>query len=88
MAALARLLVIGFVVLTAICVALSLYSRAARRRKLARWWEEEGRPGERQSYIAAGPRAYEGSPRRKPIRGVCIVPVVAVVLIVWVANHR
>ena len=42
MVALARLMVIGFVVLTVIYVSLSLYSRSVRRSKLKTWWEEEG----------------------------------------------
>ena len=41
MLALARLLVIGFVVLTVIYISLSLYSRSVRRGKLAREWDEE-----------------------------------------------
>jgi len=88
MAALARLVVIGFVVLTVIYVSLSLWSRAVRRRKLEQWWDEEGRPGDRAAYVEAGLRAYEGSLRRKLIWGVYVVPVAAVVVIVWITNFR
>ena len=38
MAALARLMVIGFIVLSVIYVCLSLYSRAVRKGKLRREW--------------------------------------------------
>ena len=48
MAALAKLVVIGFIVLTIIYVCLSLYSRSVRKGKLEEWWEEEGRPGDRE----------------------------------------
>lgn len=88
MAALARLLVIGFVVLTVIYVSLSIYSRSVRRRKLQDWWEEEGRPGELDTYIDEGLRDYEGSLRRKLIWGVYIVPVAVVALIVYLTNFR
>ncbi|WP_111734634.1 hypothetical protein [Roseovarius amoyensis] len=88
MAALARLLVIGFVVLTVIYVSLSIYSRSVRRRKLQEWWEEEGRPGELDTYTEEGLRDYEGSLRRKLIWGVYIVPVAVVALIIYLTNFR
>ncbi|MBZ0123850.1 MAG: hypothetical protein K8F31_08190 [Roseovarius sp.] len=88
MAALARLLAVGFVVLTVIYVSLSIYSRSVRRRKLQEWWEEEGRPGELDTYIEEGLRDYEGSLRRKLIWGVYIVPVAVVALIVYLTNFR
>ena len=40
MAALARLMVVGFVVLSVIYVCLSLYSRAVRKGKLRAEWHE------------------------------------------------
>ena len=67
MVALARLMVIGFVVLTVIYVSLSLYSRSVRRSKLKTWWEEEGRPGDLESYVEKGLADYDGSLRRKLI---------------------
>lgn len=88
MAALARLVLVGFVVLTVVYVSLSLYSRSVRRRKLGVWWEEEGRPGDRDAYVEAGLRDYEGSLRRKLIWGVYIVPVAVVALIVYITNYR
>lgn len=86
MAALAKLVVIGFIVLTVIYVSLSLYSRSVRKSKLAEWWEEEGRPGDREAYIEAGLKEYEGSLRRKLIWGVYIVPVTVVALIIYFTN--
>jgi len=86
--ALLRLLVVGFVVLTVIYVSLSLYSRAVRRGKLERWWEEEGRPGDRDAYVEAGMHAYDKSLRRKLIWGVYIVPVTVVALIVYFTNFH
>lgn len=86
MIALARLLVIGLIVLTVIFVSLSLYSRSVRRGKLAEWWEEEGRPGSKEDYIEAGLKEYAGSLRRKLIWGVYIVPITVIVLIIYFTN--
>lgn len=88
MAALARLLVVGFVVLTVIYVSLSIYSRSVRRRKLQQWWEEEGFPGDLDTYVEEGLRDYERSLRRKLIWAVYIVPVAVVALIVYLTNFR
>ena len=86
MAAFARLLVIGFVVLTVIYISLSLYSRAVRRGKLEQWWEEEGRPGDRDAYIAEGMRQYDTSLRRKLILGVYVVPITLIAIVIYVTN--
>ena len=86
MFALARLMVIGFVVLTVIYIALSLYSRSVRRGKLKIWWEEEGRPGDLDTYVEQGLKDYDGSLRRKLILGVYIVPICLIALIVYLTN--
>ncbi|MEQ8877268.1 MAG: hypothetical protein RIC49_12740 [Phycisphaerales bacterium] len=88
MAALAKLVVIGFIVLTVIYVCLSLYSRSVRKGKLAAWWEEEGRPGDREAYIDAGLKDYEGSLRRKLIWGVYVVPVVVISAVIYFTNFH
>ena len=88
MAALAKLVVIGFIVLTVIYLCLSLYSRSVRKGKLAEWWEEEGRPGDREAYIEAGLKEYEGSLRRKLIWGVYIVPVVVISAVIYFTNFH
>ena len=86
MMALARLMVVGFVVLTIIYVALSLYSRSVRRGKLEREWDEEGQPGDRDAFIEKGLQDYDGSLRRKLILGVYVVPVGVVTLIIYLTN--
>ncbi|KZY29611.1 hypothetical protein A3731_26280 [Roseovarius sp. HI0049] len=88
MAALAKLVVIGFIVLTVIYLCLSLYSRSVRKGKLAEWWEDEGRPGDREAYIEAGLKEYEGSLRRKLIWGVYIVPVVVISAVIYFTNFH
>ena len=88
MFALARLMVIGFIVLTVIYVVLSLYSRSVRKGKLKEWWEEEGRPGDLEAYIDRGLEEYDGSLRRKLILGVYIVPICLVALMIYLTNFH
>lgn len=88
MLALGRLIVIGFIVLTVIYVCLSLYSRSVRRGKLKTWWEEEGRPGDLDSYVDKGLADYDSSLRRKLILGVYIVPICAVTLLIYFTNFH
>ena len=88
MLALARLLVIGFVVLTVVYVCLSLYSRSVRRGKLKEWWEAEGRPGNLDAYIKEGLKQYDGSLRRKLILGVYVIPFTAMCVIIYFTNFH
>ena len=82
MAALARLVVIGFIVLTVIYLSLSLYSRAVRKSKLKAQWNVEGRTGDRDAFIREGMKEYEGSLRRKLIWGVYVIPALAITAVV------
>ncbi len=84
MFALARLAVIGFVVLSIVYVSLSLYSRAVRRGKLEDDWDAS--KGPRDLFIQDGMREYDGSLRKKLILGVYIVPTLLVVLIIYLTN--
>ncbi|MGJ8618501.1 MAG: hypothetical protein ACSHWS_16785 [Sulfitobacter sp.] len=86
MFALARLVVIGFVVLTVIYVCLSLYSRAVRRGKLRKKWQDGPQKVDRETFVQRGLEKYDGSIRRKLILGVYIVPVVLVTLIIYLTN--
>jgi Ca2+/Na+ antiporter len=88
MAALARLLIIGFIVCTILYVVLSLYSRSVRKGKLREWWEEEGRPGDLDTYIEKGLEEYDGSLRRKLILGVYVVPFSIVAAIIYFTNFH
>ena len=88
MFALGRLLVIGFVVLSIIYVALSFYSRAVRKGKLQREWDEEGMEGDKDAWVQKGLEDYDGSLRRKLILGVYVVPVVVVSIIIYLTNFH
>lgn len=86
MFALARLVVIGFVVLTIIYVCLSFYSRSVRRSKLRKKWEEGKQLVDRDTFVQRGLERYDGSIRRKLILGVYIVPVVVVGVVIYLTN--
>ena len=86
MLALGRLLVVGFLVLSVVYICLSLYSRAVRRDKLEREWDEEIREGDREAFVKAGLRDYDGSLRRKLILGVYIVPMTVISAIIYFTN--
>ena len=86
MFALARLVVVGLVVLTVVYFCLALYSRSVRRGKLEKEWDEEGMTGDRDAFIAQGLEDYEGSLRRKLLWGVYIVPITLVVVTVYLTN--
>ena len=86
MIALLRLLVVGFIVLTAIYLSLSFYSRAVRRSKLAAEWDAAQGPGSRQDFIEEGLTEYDGSLRKRLILGVYVVPTLLVMLIIYLTN--
>ncbi len=86
--ALARLIVVGFVVLTVIYISLSLYSRSVRKGKLAAEWDEAGMQGDRDAFIRKGLEEYDGSLRRKLILGVYVIPLCLVTLIVYLTNYH
>ncbi len=88
MFALARLLLIGLVVLTVIYVILSIWSRRVRRGKLNAQWDEEGREGDRDAFVEHGLDEYDGSLRRKLILGVYVVPLCIVVAIIYLTNFH
>jgi hypothetical protein len=86
--ALARLIVVGFVVLTVIYLSLSFYSRSVRRSKLRRKWEEDIRRGDREEYVRRGLKIYDRSLRRKLLWGVYIVPVVTIAVVIYLVNFN
>ncbi|MDG1130430.1 hypothetical protein ABWH93_11690 [Seohaeicola saemankumensis] len=86
--ALARLIVVGFVVLTVIYLSLSFYSRSVRRAKLRRKWEEDIRRGDREEYVRRGLKIYDRSLRRKLLWGVYIVPVVTIAVVIYLVNFN
>lgn len=85
MIALARLIIVGFVVLTIIYLCLSWYSRSVRRRKLEEEWHQDPQ-GDKETFVQQGLEDYDGSLRRKLIWGVYVVPTLLVALIIYFTN--
>ncbi|MGB0798809.1 MAG: hypothetical protein ACPGRD_05785 [Planktomarina sp.] len=88
MFAMLRVLGVGFVVLSVIYICLVIYSRSARREKLARWWDESDKSMDKETYVQDGLKRYEGSLRRKLILGVYIVPAVLMVTVIYATNFQ
>lgn len=87
MFALARLLVMGFVILTIIYVCLSFYSRAVRRGKLRDEWHEGPQDVDQDTFVEQGLTEYDSSLKRKLIWGVYVVPMVLMGTIIYLTNH-
>jgi Trk-type K+ transport system membrane component len=88
MAALMRLLIFGGIALAVLYLGLSWYFRAAHRKRMARDWEAAGRPGNREAYVAEGMAQYARSLRRRLLWLVFILPVAAVILLIWLTNFN
>lgn len=81
-----RLAVFGFLFLGAVYLLISIYSRSVRREKLEKEWDEDIQEGDRDAFIAAGMKDYEGSLRKKLILLVFVIPVCVVAGLFYVVN--
>jgi hypothetical protein len=79
-------LVFGFIILSVIYVCLSFYSRAARREKLEKEWQDGHQDMTQDAFVKQGLSEYDGSLRRKLILGVYVVPLCVVTFIIYVTN--
>jgi len=86
MAALVRLMVVGFIVLTVIYVCLSLYSRAVRKGKLRAEWQEGPQNQTLDEFLDEGLEEYDKSLRRKLILSVYVIPVILVSVVIYLTN--
>jgi len=86
MFALARLMVVGFILLSVIYVCLSLYSRAVRKGKLRAEWREDGQGQTLDAFLDEGLEDYDKSLRRKLILSVYVIPVILVSVIIYLTN--
>lgn len=82
----ARLIVFGVLFLCIAYLVVAWYSRSTRREKLEKEWDAEVQEGDRDAYIEQGMQEYEHSLRRRLILLVIVMPVLAVVGIVYVIN--
>ena len=88
--AFARLFVFGFLALSILYLAISVYSRSIRREKLEDRWAEDHPDDddspERAAFIEAGMAEYNASLRPKLIALVYVIPTVAVIAIAIIVN--
>jgi ABC-type Na+ efflux pump permease subunit len=91
-----RLVVFGFLLLSALYVLVSIYSRSVRREKLEKAYDsgeatkdmpDDVKP-DRASYIEGGMVAYQKGLRRQLIWLVYIIPTVVVLVTVYLVNWQ
>lgn len=83
-----QFLLVAFVLLSAVYVVVSIWSRRTRRAKLIAAWHEDGRPGTQEDYVDTGLEDYDSSFRRKLILLVYIVPALVVITILYLTNFH
>ena len=88
MVGLAKGVLVGFVVLTAVYFLISVYSGSVRREKLENEYDAGGIAGDRAAFVTAGMRAYRRSLRRRLILLVYVLPAIAVAVIAFVVNSQ
>lgn len=85
-----RLIIFGFLLLSVIYFAISIYSRSIRREKLEDRWAEEN-PDDmeseaRSAYIENGMAEYQNSIRPKLVLLVYVIPTLAIGIILYLTN--
>lgn len=88
MIGLLKLFVFGFVGLTALYLLLSVYFRSLERERLEKEWDAGGIAGSSDDHVQTGLSAYRHSLRRKLIWLVYIIPVCAILALVWTLNFE
>ncbi|MGB3147034.1 MAG: hypothetical protein WBA91_04670 [Paracoccaceae bacterium] len=92
MIGLIRLIVIGFLVLSAVYLLLAIYSRSVERERLEKEWDaappEGSGESERQAHIEKGMQHYEHGLRRRLLWLVYVIPTIAIGVIVYFINYR
>ena len=90
MIAFIRLAVFGFIGLSIVYLAVSIYSRSVERERLEKDWDADNECGgdspARDAYIEAGMKSYEKSLRKKLIWLVYVIPMVAVAVLIYLTN--
>lgn len=87
-----RLIVLGFIGLSVVYFAISIFSRSIRRERLEKEWDanppEGGDLAARDTYIEDGMTEYEGGFRKKLIVLVYVIPPLIVVGILYLTNNQ
>jgi Ca2+/Na+ antiporter len=83
-----RLVVFGFIALSVVYLLVTLYARSVQREALEKEFDAGGIDGNREAFVAAGMKAYQGSLRRKLLLLVYVVPMVVVGLTIYFVNYQ
>lgn len=87
-----RLIVLGFIGLSVVYFAISIFSRSIRREKLEKEWDANppngGDTAARDTYINEGMAEYESGFRKKLIVLVYVVPPLFVAVILYLTNTQ
>ncbi|MFQ1699217.1 hypothetical protein ACJ5NV_01345 [Loktanella agnita] len=87
-----RLVVLGFIAMTVVYFAISIYSKSVRRERLEDQFAEDhpdgGAPGARDAYVEQGMVAYKNSIRPKLIALVYAVPIIVMSAIIYIINEN
>ncbi|NRB33342.1 MAG: hypothetical protein HRU31_01105 [Rhodobacteraceae bacterium] len=86
MGAFVRFLLILLVVQTVIYLFLTVRLRRAERERLEEIWHKDGIGGDREAYVAKGLTKYADRLDKRLLIFVYIVPIVALGVLVYVAN--
>ena len=78
---------VGTAVLMIFHFLVAIYARSVRREALEKEFDEGGQPGDRDAFIAAGMKDYAHSWRRRALFLIYLIPVVAVLFIIFVVNR-
>lgn len=85
-----RLIVLGFIGLSVVYLAISIFSRSVRRERLEKEWDANppagGDMATRDTYIQDGMADYESGFRKKLIVLVYVIPTIAVTVILFITN--
>lgn len=81
-----RLAVVAMIGLSVVYFLVSIYSRSVRREKLEKRWDAEKLEGDRDTWIEAGMKAYDGGLKRRLLWLIFIIPMVAFTAIFFYVN--
>lgn len=86
MAAMIRLAVVAFIVMTVFYALLGVYLRSLRREELEKEWDLSQGPGDREDFLEAGMASYQKGLWYKLLWLVYILPTALIVGLVYFMN--
>ncbi|MDQ2066889.1 hypothetical protein Q9295_10925 [Xinfangfangia sp. CPCC 101601] len=81
-----RLALVAMVVLTVVYVLIGIYWRSLQREALEKRWAHDAMQGDRDAWIEAGMKAYEGGLKKRLLWLIYILPMIGFSLIFFYVN--